>query len=134
MTYREIEKYENELDIVFPKIVKDFLSVMNGTDLPAINIYGSNIEVPKYSTQFYSYLRDLDIVKSLMKNVYSSFDVDDQYLIENGWSRIFPVFSHRFLMIDSDKHEIISIYYDDAIAWEKNIIALLENEILKKGS
>ena len=130
LTDSEILEYQKELDLEFPQILVDFLSVMNGTDRPTINIFGKSKSIPKYSTQFYSYPRDIKLVKKMIDDVYSSFDVNNEYLLRNRISRIFPIFSHRFIMIDSSHHEIISIYYEDGIYWESSLEKLLENEIL----
>lgn len=131
LTDSKILEYQKALNLEFPEILIDYLSIMNGTDKPTINIYGKSKNNPKYSTQFYSYPRDIELVKKMIHDVYNSFDVNNKLLLQNDISRIFPIFSHRFMMIDSPHHEILSIYYEDGIYWASSLEKLLENEILK---
>jgi hypothetical protein len=44
-------------------------------------------------------------------------------------SRIFPIYYHRFMLIDHEEHSILSMYGDDIIFWTNNIIDLYKKEI-----
>jgi len=48
-------------------------------------------------------------------------------------SRIFPVFYHRFMLIDHKKHLVLSMYGNDIILWTDSIIDLYKKEIGLKG-
>jgi len=44
-------------------------------------------------------------------------------------SRIFPVYGHRFMLIDIPGNPILSMYGDDIIYYSDNLSKLLVNEI-----
>src|SRR5262245_16473756 len=69
LTDQEIENYEKSLGVGFPNDFKRMLRVVNGTDLPTLNVYGMCGEPHTTSVGVYSFPRDLSIVKGLMKEV-----------------------------------------------------------------
>ena len=66
----EIAGYQADLGVQFPLEFKRMLSVMNGTDLPTVNVYGSCGEPHRSSVGVYSYPRDLSTVKRLMHEIH----------------------------------------------------------------
>lgn len=104
---------------------------MNGVDLPTINIYGSSGSEPTYSNNFYSYPKDLEAIKEQINWIYKSNDITEDELIQKGISRIFPVFGHRFVLVDTDDELVLSMYGDDIIYWTDNISKLLAIEIFE---
>jgi hypothetical protein len=64
-----IAEYEGVLGVEFPHDFKAFLRVMNGTDLPTINIYGSCGEPERQSVGVYCYPRDIELVQQRMADV-----------------------------------------------------------------
>lgn len=62
----EIDAYERALGVRFPASFRCMLSVMNGTDLPAINVYGSSGHPVAHAPAVYAYPRDLARVRELI--------------------------------------------------------------------
>jgi len=54
-------------------------------------------------------------------------------LIKNNISRIFPIFSHRFMLIDHKEYPILSMNGKDIILYANNIIDLLYMDLNIKG-
>ncbi|MDR3136952.1 MAG: hypothetical protein LBU07_06065 [Coriobacteriales bacterium] len=48
-------------------------------------------------------------------------------------SRIFPIYSRRFMLVDHEEHPILSMYGDDIILWANSIIDLYKKEIGMEG-
>ena len=59
--------YENALGVQFPLDFYAFLQVMNGTDIPTLNVYGNCGEPHRTSVGVYSYPRDLKMWNSALK-------------------------------------------------------------------
>jgi len=131
LSEEDINTFESELGIKFSNGLRNYYKVMNGVDLPAINIYGSSGSEPKYSNNFYSYPKDLEAIKKQINWIYESNDITEGELIQKGISRIFPVFGHRFVLVDTDDELVLSMYGDDIIYWTDNISKLLAIEIFE---
>ena len=111
----EIEEYESELGFVFPEIYKFYLRTMNGTDKPAINIYGDGESVA-YAPNYYSFPRDLEIIKDKIQWIYREFLVDEEEVQRKNISHIIPIVSHRFLIADNcAENPILSMHGRDSI-------------------
>lgn len=65
---REIADYEKSLGVQFPNDFKCMLRVMNGTDIPTLNVYGMGGEPRRTSVGAYSFPRDLSFVKNSPKS------------------------------------------------------------------
>ena len=132
----KIVEYENVLGVRFPDDFKIFLRVMNGTDLPILNIYGYQHE-PNTSVAVYSYPRDIDLVKNLIEEVR-----EDRVAITNvmmhqrfdlpAESNLVPIFGHRYLICSSDPSQsvVLSIVGEDAIVYGPSLREYLEREFL----
>lgn len=96
LTEEQIDSFETEVGIEFPEGLKNYYRVMNGVNLPAINIYGDSGEKPTYSNNFYAYPEDVAKIKEAIQWIYESNNVTAEDLNEKGISRVFPVFGHRF--------------------------------------
>ncbi|MDH5599205.1 MAG: SMI1/KNR4 family protein [Cyclobacteriaceae bacterium] len=130
LTEEQIDSFETELGIKFPEGLKNYYRVMNGVNLPAINIYGNSGEKSTYTNNFYSYPEDVAIIKEKIQWIYESNHLTVEELNEKGIARIFPVFGHRFLLLDG-KGLVLSMYGDDIIYWTDNISKLLAIEIFE---
>lgn len=129
LTEEQIESFESEIGIKFPPGLRNYYRLMNGVDLPAINIFGSCGEKPTYSPNFYSYPNDLESIRNRINWIYEANNITVEQLDAKGISKIFPVFGHRFVLIDSG--QVLSMFGNDIIYWTTNISKLLVIEIFK---
>ena len=67
----EIREYEAVVDISFPSVFCTYLREMNGTDKPAIDIRGNSGENHRFGPGFYSYPRDLEMVRGRIKWIHA---------------------------------------------------------------
>ena len=132
LSEEEIKSFESELGFKFSSGLRNYYRVMNGVDLPAINIYGSSVEEPAYSNNFYSYPKDLEAIKEQINWIYESNEVSEDELVQKSISRIFPVFGHRFVLVDTKDELVLSMHGDDIIYWTDNISKLLAIEIFEE--
>lgn len=95
LSQEEIAEYEIELGFAFPEIYKFYLRNMNGTDKPAINTYADS-EAVAYASDYYSFPRDLEIIKDRIKWIYDEFLVDEEEVRRENIPHIIPIISHRF--------------------------------------
>ena len=118
----EIDAYERELGVRFPAILCVMLSMMNGTDLPTINIYGSSGINPKESVGVLSFPRDLEHARELMAIVEEDRAEVADVLGEQGFSlepadALVPIYIHRYLVCRPNAPDgpVLSICGTDAI-------------------
>ena len=134
LTAEQIDSLESEMGLKLTEGLRNYYSVMNGVNLESINIYGSSGEEQTYYSNFYSYPKDLDRIKEQCKWIYESNNVSETEITSKGISRIFPVYGHRFQLIDNPDGLILSMYGDDIIYWTDNISKLLATEIFEEGT
>lgn len=125
LTETEITDYEGVLNVRFPEDFRLMLSVMNGTDLPTINVYGHCGEPFAYGVGVYSYPRDLDLVKERMELVQNDAAELSQELCINFPSsdRLVPIFAHRYVVcrLDPSESPVVSIMDLDAVYYGDNL-------------
>jgi hypothetical protein len=128
----EIDAFEKDLGFRFPRIYRDFLARMNGTDKQTINIFGESGNAYTYSVGYYSYPRDLVRVKELIAWVYDAFRVAEEDVRVQAIPHILPVVSHRFLIVDNcPSNPILSMHGDDVIVYARDLPTFLVNDILR---
>lgn len=129
LSEEEIQDYESEIGFAFPEIYKTYLRNMNGTDKPAINIYG-NSKTVAYASEYYSFPRDLEIVKDNIKWIYEEFAVGEETVRRDKISHIIPIVGHRFLISDNcAENPVLSIYGRDSIIYAPNLQSFLVADI-----
>jgi hypothetical protein len=126
---QEIADFEKAMGFNFPLSLKNFYKTMNGLTKKGINIFGNNGSKPVFGSVFYSFPDDLEIIKESIKLVCEENSIRTSDLGTLNRSRIFPVFSHRFILIDEPENPILSICGMDKIYWTENISKLLTREI-----
>jgi hypothetical protein len=127
---REIRQFETELGFAFPRIYRDFLRCMNGTDLPTINVYGSSGTPTAYGVGYYAFPRDLTLVKETIQWIYDAFEIDEAYVRVHRIPHIVPVVSHRFLVTDPcPGHPVLSMHGTDVIVYARDLPTFLVNDI-----
>lgn len=130
LTEEELVAFEQELGIFFPEALKNFYRCMNGLDRPAVNVYGESGEPYAYQHVFYSYPDDIPRIKEMIKWIEESNDLSHEEIQQEEIPAIFPIVSHRFLILD-DHLQILSMYGNDIIFWADNISKLLATHIFK---
>ena len=133
LSKNEINEFENIMGFKFPEILEDYYTVMNGVDREQVNVYGNSGESYSYFQNIYSYPDDIETIKKLIKWIYEENKVNENEMKNKNISKIFPVFYHRFMLIDHKEHPILSMYGNDIIVWANNIIDLFKKEIGLKG-
>lgn len=140
----EIREYENALGMRFPHDVRAFLSVMNGTDMPTLNVYAHCGEPHRTSVGVYSHPRDLKIIKERIRDVHESRDEIARDLKEQGFdlpneADLLPIYGHRYVVCSSDLDSsvVLSIVVHDvdAIVYGNSLREYLERDFLgRRGS
>jgi hypothetical protein len=137
LPHAQIDEYESAVDAAFPDAFRKMLSALNGTDLPTRNVYGGQC-APKESVGVYSYPRDLEHVRQRISDLAEDRDGIISELAEQGFTlhpdaRLVPIFSHRYVVCDSDPMicVVLSIVGTDAIVYGDTLRTYLEKEFLR---
>lgn len=125
----ELQDFEDAIGFAFPIPLKNFYKTMNGLEKPGMNLYGDNGTPYAFRSVFYSYPDDLQLIKDNIDWIYKATSVKKEDLEGLEVSRIFPVFQHRFMLVDIPSNPILSMYGDDIIYYAENLSKLLANEI-----
>ena len=125
----ELQEFEKAVGFSFPTPLRNFYPTMNGLTKPGVNLYGSSGTPEAFRSVFYSYPDDLQLIKEQINWIYEATSVKKEDLEGLGVSRIFPVFQHRFMLVDIPGNPILSMYGDDIIYYAENLSKLLANEI-----
>jgi len=134
LTEEEIEEFENKLGFGFPEIYKFYLRNMNGTDKPAINTYG-NQQTVAYAPSYYSFPRDLEVIKNRIQWIYDEFLIDEEEIKREKISHIIPIVGHRFLIADNcEGNPVLSMYGRDSIIYAPNLQSFLVADIFQNHS
>lgn len=129
----EILEFERALGVSFPEVYKDYLRVMNGTDKDTINIYGNSGEPYAYGVGYYSFPKDVEVIKGRIKWVLDSFGIEEYEMKSKAIPNIIPIVSHRFLIVDkSNINPILSMYGSDVILYCNSLPNFLEVDIFNK--
>ena len=132
LTNAQIKSYEKDLGFEIPEIYKTFLRHMNGTDKMAVNVYGESGEPYAYASAYYSYPRDLKIVKKKIKWICNSLKIQPEDMDGDEIPYILPIVSHRFFIIDkAGKNPVLSMYEDDIIIYASSLQSFLVYAIFK---
>ena len=128
----QITEYENELGFKFPGIYRTFLRHMNGTDKPAVNVYGKSGEPYAYAPEYYSYPRDLKVVKEMIEWICESFKIEVADIDGKRIPFILPIVSHRFLIVDeAGSNPVLSMHGDDVIPYASSLKNFLIDDIFR---
>ncbi len=134
----KIKAYEAALDVRFPNDFEHMLHIINGTDLPTLNVYGSSGEPPRTYVGVYSYPRDLSIVQQMRQDIGRDRDEIAAVLSDQGFdlestAGLVAIFSHRYIVCgtDPDKSVVLSIVGTDAIVYGDSLRTYLQKEFLQ---
>jgi hypothetical protein len=134
----EIDAYERALGVRFPARFRCMLAVMNGTDLPTVNVYGSSGYPRSEWVGVYAYPRDLDIVRDQVDVVRQDHAevaralADEEFRLDADMGLV-PVYGHRYLVCGADPLDgpVLSIYGTDAIVYCPDLLSYLRAELLE---
>jgi hypothetical protein len=135
---KEIMDYEGALGAMFSPVLKKFVSQLNGTDLPTVNIYGNCGEPKRESVGVYCYPRDLKIQKDLLGSLNKSRQKLAATMSEQGFdlrqnADLVPFYGHRYVVClpKLDDSVVLSIDdCDDAIVYANSFEEYLKKEFL----
>jgi hypothetical protein len=126
---KELQEFEKTIGFSFPAPLWNFYKTMNGLTKLGVNLYGSSGTPQAFRPVFYSYPDNLQLIQEQIDWIYEATSVKKEDLEGLVVSRIFPVFQHRFMLIDNPGNPILSMYADDIIYYAENLSKLLANEI-----
>jgi hypothetical protein len=139
LCHAEITEYEHAIGVQFPVDFKLFLSVMNGTDLPTLNIYGSSGIRPREGIGVYSFPRDMEEIQWRINRVEADSAGIEQELADQGFdlpltAGLIPVYGHRYVVSTRDPSSsvVLSIEGTDAIVYGESLREYLEREFLQR--
>ena len=133
LSEKEISDYEKSLGFPFPEAYKKYLRCMNGTDKETINVYGRSGEPYRYGPGFYSYPRDLDIIKTRIECNYRDFGTIAEKAEQEDIPHLIPIVSHRFLVADRCKaNPVISIQGTDSILYSDSLESFLYYHVFEE--
>ncbi|NML35593.1 SMI1/KNR4 family protein [Chitinophaga sp. G-6-1-13] len=115
LSEEELQAFEKEMGFSFPEPLRNFYRTMNGLDRPYINTDEDGNTWESY--RIYSYPRDIDRIHSKIEWIYDSCRITPAIAKARGISRIFPVWSHRFMMIDEPGHPMLSMHGNDIVLY-----------------
>ncbi len=131
----QIGEYEARIRAKFPIDFKVMLSMMNGTDRPTINLYGSSGAPQRTSLGVYSYPEDYPEILTRIRGIRTRRDRIYSVLAEQGFSsphgsKWVPIFSHRYLVCTDDptSSAVLSVQGADAIVYGRTLREYLEKE------
>ena len=66
LTEKELVIFQKELGFLFPEELIELYRVMNGTDLPGVNVYGERGDPYSYEPIYFSFPEHIDTIKELI--------------------------------------------------------------------
>jgi hypothetical protein len=131
----QVREYEARVQAHFPIDFRRMLLFMNGTDKPTLNVYGMSGVPFKESVGVYSYPRDIETILDMMKRIKDTQHqlhkvLAEEMILLNHDSVWVPIYAHRFIVCNGDKHEskVLSIMGLDAILYASSLREYLELE------
>ncbi|MBQ0152480.1 MAG: SMI1/KNR4 family protein [Chryseobacterium sp.] len=119
LSEEQLKDFQNQMNLEFPKSLKNFYRTMNGLNKPSVNNNGGEGTL-EYGSLFYSYPEDIKIIKSQIEWVLEANKITQDEFKTQNFPPIFPYFGHRFLIFDHPENAL-SMYGDDIIFWADNL-------------
>jgi hypothetical protein len=137
----DLARYEREVDIRFPPELCAFLREMNGTDKPALDIRGSSGEEPRLGPAFYSYPRDIELIKGRINSAWAEPEQLRDTLSAEGFqleknAKLLPIYSHRYVVCSPTKEScaVLSIWdASDSIVYADSLPNYLKREVFEES-
>jgi hypothetical protein len=136
----QVWAYEEEVGIRFPSEFRAFLGVMNGTDLPRLNLGGGIGESAREWVGVYAYPRDLESVRRGIDEAAKDRDTLTATMADQGFTltpraKLMPIFAHRCVVCDDKQDDcvVLSVWDpEDTIVYGNTLQEYLEREFLGK--
>jgi hypothetical protein len=106
LTEQALCDFQREVGFEFPAELLAFYRVMNGTDLPGINIYGQSGLPYTYAPIYFSYPEHLPQIKQVIAERLSIKGLTVSKLKEEGIPLIFPINDFYFMIIDDQTNPV----------------------------
>ena len=106
LTEQELLDFQQEVGFEFPAELLAFYRVMNGTDLPGVNIYGEEGLPYDYAPIYFSYPEHLPQIKQAIEERLFIKGLTISKLKEEGIPFIFPINDFYFMIIDNQTNPI----------------------------
>ena len=136
LSARELTEYQQTVGFQFPNDCQTFLTQMNGTDLPTINVYGSCGEPSRTSVGVYSFPRDVELIMQRIEDMNQNRAGITADLAEQGFdlprdANLLPVF-YVVCGSDSNSSTVLSVvaHEVDAIVYADSLQEYLERDFL----
>ena len=105
---------------------------MNGLDKPWINVFGESGTKYTYHPQYYSYPKDLNILKGMIGRITDSFKIKSSDIDWKNIPYIIPIIEHRCLIVDKEgKNPVLSMHWDDVISYGTSLKEFLIYDIFQ---
>lgn len=105
----EIEKFQKKIGFEFPEELKWFYKIMNGTNLPGINIFGESGLKYVYKPIYFAFSDHFSQMKNLINKVLKIKKISHDEMIEYKIPFIFPIEEFYFMVIDNLTNPIFYI-------------------------
>jgi hypothetical protein len=126
----EIDGFERDIGFCFPEIYRMFLSCMNGTNQPTVNLFGDSGQSYVNGPGYYSYPQDIDAMRDLIRWIHESFKLTPALVETRQIPHIVPLVNHRFLIMDRcQTNPVLSMYGSDVIIYASSLPSFLVNDI-----
>jgi len=137
LSEKKIDQYESDVNVSFPSDLRAFLREMNGTDKHAVDVRGDSGEKHRFGQAFYSYPRDLSLIRDLIEIASTDPKQLRQTLAEEGFqlgqdAKLLPIFSHRYVVCSSgvEVSAVLSLWDStDAIVYGQSLPEYLQREV-----
>ena len=133
----KLEAYEARLGIMFPDDLRKFYLLANGTDIPNIDLHGSDGRPQSFGIGIYSYPSDIEEVEHRIRDLLKFLpqilsDIESDGIELGPNPKFVPVFGHRFVLASGNPNSsvVLSIYEDDAIVYGEDMETYLRHEFL----
>lgn len=141
LSNEEISEYELAIDVHFSTEFRAYLQEMNGTGKPSLDVRGGSAEIHRLRPGFYSYPRDIELLRGLISAANEDRAqlavtlFEEQGFILRDDAKLIPIYAHRYVVCtpDSDSSPVLSIWDStDAIVYGNNLKEYLQKEIFPR--
>lgn len=106
LTEDELLAFQREVGFDFPAELCAFYRVMNGTDLPGVNIYGEEGLPYTYAPIYFSYPEHLPQIQQAIQELLVIKSLTINRMLEEGIPFIFPINAFYFIIVDSQTNPV----------------------------
>lgn len=133
LTNNEITAFESDVGFTFSQQIKDFYTAMNGLNMDGINIYAGSVPESnyKYYPAFFSYPKDIEIIKENIKHLEETNGLSYEDLPDH--QKLLPLQANKYIL-NNTTGVILSMHPNDNIVFSNSIIEYLQESLFNKRS